>query len=61
VPALAAGFGRNERLQSFQLGVDWEALRTITVSGYARREQMRSSVNAGYRANVFGVIARANF
>jgi len=41
--------------------VDWEALRTITVSGYARRERMRSSVNAGYRANVYGVIARANF
>lgn len=61
VPALAAGFGRSERLQSLQVGVDWEALRTITVSGYARREQMRSTVNAGYRANVYGVIARANF
>ena len=61
VPALAPGFGRSEKLESFQVGVDWEALRTITVSGYARRERMKSSVNAGYRANVYGVIARANF
>jgi exopolysaccharide biosynthesis operon protein EpsL len=62
VPVGGPGFNRSERLESLQVGVDWEALRTITVSGYARRERMRSSLlNAGYRANVYGVIARANF
>jgi hypothetical protein len=37
--------------------VDWQALRTILVSGYIRREKLRSSVNAGYTANVYGVKA----
>jgi exopolysaccharide biosynthesis operon protein EpsL len=52
---------RNEKIESIQAGVDWEALRTITVSGYIRQEKLHSSVNAGYRANVYGVAARANF
>jgi exopolysaccharide biosynthesis operon protein EpsL len=59
----AAAFpgGRTEKLDSLQAGVDWNALRTITVSGYIRQEKLSSSINAGYRANVFGVTARANF
>ena len=53
--------GRSEKIDAIQAGVDWEALRTITVSGYIRQEKLRSSVNAGYKANVYGVAARANF
>ena len=61
VPAAFFVNGRNETLETIQLGADWEAVRKITVSGYVRQEKLRSSVNAGYRANVFGVIARASF
>ncbi|HUR90139.1 MAG TPA: XrtB/PEP-CTERM-associated polysaccharide biosynthesis outer membrane protein EpsL [Ramlibacter sp.] len=53
--------GRADTLDSLQAGVDWNALRTITVSGYVRHEKMSSSINPGYRANVYGVLARANF
>ena len=59
--AAVAFAGRSERIESIQAGVDWAALRTITVSADARQEKQRSSVNAGYRANVYGVAARANF
>jgi exopolysaccharide biosynthesis operon protein EpsL len=59
--AALAFANRSEKIDSIQAGVDWEALRTITVSGYLRQEKLRSSVNAGYRANVYGVAARANF
>lgn len=59
--AAVAFANRNERIESIQAGVDWQALRTITVSGYLRQERLRSSVNAGYKANVYGVAARANF
>lgn len=62
--ALASPFdiGRSDKIESLQAGVDWEALRTITVSGYLRQEKLRSSIpGAGYKANVYGVIARANF
>jgi exopolysaccharide biosynthesis operon protein EpsL len=54
--------GRADKVDSLQAGVDWQALRTITVSGYVRQEKMRSSlVGANYRATVYGVLARANF
>lgn len=59
--AAIAFAGRSEKVESLQAGVDWEALRTITVSGYIRQEKLHSSVNSGYRANVYGVAARANF
>lgn len=59
--AALAFVNRNERIESLQAGVDWEALRTITVSGYIRQEKLHSSVNAGYKATVYGVAARANF
>jgi hypothetical protein len=60
-PAAVFDAGRTDKVQSLQLGVDWQALRTITISGYARREKQDSSINAGYRATVYGVLARANF
>lgn len=50
-------FGRTERIQALQAGVDWQALRTILVSGYIRREKLNSSLNAGYTANVYGLKA----
>ncbi|HTH78386.1 MAG TPA: outer membrane beta-barrel protein [Ramlibacter sp.] len=49
--------GRSDKIDSLGVGVDWQALRTILVSGYIRREKLRSSVNAGYTANVYGVKA----
>ena len=61
IPALTFSSGRSETLDSLQAGVDWQALRTISVGGYYRYEKLKSSINAGYRANVFGVQARANF
>ncbi len=54
-------FGRKETIDSVQVGADWQALRTITVSPYIRYERMKSSVSAGYRANVYGVAAKASF
>ena len=53
--------GRTDKVDSLQAGVDWNALRTVTVGGYVRHEKMSSSLNGGYTANVFGVLARANF
>lgn len=53
--------GRADTVDSLQAGVDWNALRKITVSGYVRHEKMSSSINGGYSANVFGVLAKANF
>ena len=61
VPAATFSSGRGETLQTIGAGVDWQALRTITVSGYIREEKLSSSINAGYRATVYGVIGRANF
>jgi exopolysaccharide biosynthesis operon protein EpsL len=49
--------GRTDKVDSLGVGVDWQALRKILVSGYIRREKLRSSVNAGYTANVYGVKA----
>jgi exopolysaccharide biosynthesis operon protein EpsL len=53
--------GRTDTVESLQAGVDWNALRTVLVSGYLRHEKMSSSINGGYTANVIGVLARANF
>jgi exopolysaccharide biosynthesis operon protein EpsL len=54
--------GRRDKLEQLQAGVDWQALRTILVSGYIREEKLRSSLpGAGYRATVYGVKASANF
>jgi exopolysaccharide biosynthesis operon protein EpsL len=61
VPFGTFSAGRTDTIESVQAGVDWQALRTITVSGYARHEKLSSSINAGYRATVYGVLARANF
>jgi exopolysaccharide biosynthesis operon protein EpsL len=61
VPPATFNSGRTDKVQSLQVGVDWQALRTITISGYARHEKMDSSINAGYKATVYGVLARANF
>ncbi|HEY8048384.1 MAG TPA: XrtB/PEP-CTERM-associated polysaccharide biosynthesis outer membrane protein EpsL [Ramlibacter sp.] len=61
VPGGTFSAGREDTVQSLQAGVDWNALRTITVSGYVRNERMSSTLNGGYHANVFGVAARANF
>lgn len=53
---------RSDKIQSLQAGVDWQALRTILVSGYIRQEKLNSSIpNAGYRATVYGIKASANF
>jgi exopolysaccharide biosynthesis operon protein EpsL len=49
--------GRTDKIDSLQAGVDWQALRTILVSGYVRHEKLRSSTNAGYGATVYGVKA----
>jgi hypothetical protein len=61
VPGAAAFAGRGDKIQSLQAGVDWNALRKITVSGYIRNERLSSSINAGYHATVYGVLAKANF
>jgi len=61
VPAGTFSAGRADTIESLQAGVDWQALRTITISGYARHEKLSSSINTGYRATVYGVTARANF
>jgi exopolysaccharide biosynthesis operon protein EpsL len=50
--------GRTDTVESLQAGVDWNALRTVTVSGYIRNEHMSSTINGGYHANVIGVLAR---
>jgi exopolysaccharide biosynthesis operon protein EpsL len=61
VPAATAFAGRGDTIQSLQAGIDWDALRKITVSGYIRNERLSSSINAGYHATVYGVLAKANF
>lgn len=63
VPAGTPNAGRSETIQSFGVGADWAALRTITFSAYARNERQRSSLGAGagYHANVYGVLAKARF
>jgi exopolysaccharide biosynthesis operon protein EpsL len=54
--------GRSETVKSLQAGVDWQALRTIGLSGYARQERLHSNLaNASYRATVYGILAKANF
>lgn len=54
--------GRADKLEQLQAGVDWQALRTILVSGYIREEKLHSSIpGAGYRATVYGVKASASF
>jgi exopolysaccharide biosynthesis operon protein EpsL len=54
--------GRSDTVESLQAGVDWQALRTISVGGYIRNERLASSIpNAGYRATVYGVQARGTF
>lgn len=57
VPAATPDAGRNERIEALQAGVDWQALRTILVSGYIRHEKLHSSLNSGYTANVYGIKA----
>jgi exopolysaccharide biosynthesis operon protein EpsL len=62
VPALTFDAGRTDKVEQLQAGIDWQALRTILVSGYVREEKLRSSVpGAGYRATVYGIKASANF
>jgi hypothetical protein len=61
VPVGSFDLGRTDKIEAFQAGVDWQALRTITVSGYVREEKLRSSINAGYRATVYGLKAIAWF
>jgi exopolysaccharide biosynthesis operon protein EpsL len=61
VPIGSFDTGRSDKIDSLQAGVDWQALRTILVSGYVRHERLRSSINAGYTANVYGVKASYNF
>jgi exopolysaccharide biosynthesis operon protein EpsL len=61
VPASVIGFDRSETIQSVQIGADWQALRTISVSPYIRHERLSSSVSNGYRATVYGIAAKANF
>jgi exopolysaccharide biosynthesis operon protein EpsL len=59
---VSAFAGRTDTVESLGIGADWEALRTITVSAYLRREKLSSSItNTGYRANVIGVQARGSF
>lgn len=61
VPAGSFDFGRSDKVESLQAGVDWQALRTVLVSGYIREEKLHSSINAGYRATVYGIKASATF
>ena len=61
IPFASPSYGRSETIDTAQIGADWEALRTITVSPYIRYERMKSSVSSGYRANVYGVAAKASF
>jgi exopolysaccharide biosynthesis operon protein EpsL len=61
IPAATFSFGREETIQAASIGVDWEALRRLTVSAYARNERMKSNLSAGYRATVYGIAAKANF
>lgn len=61
---IAAGLpnaGRNETVQVIGAGVDWQALRKVSVSAYVRQERMSSSLSSGYHANVFGVLGKASF
>jgi exopolysaccharide biosynthesis operon protein EpsL len=61
LPVAAPDFGRSEKLDSTQVGVDWEALRWLTVTGYVRNERLKSSLSGGYKANVYGIAAKASF
>jgi exopolysaccharide biosynthesis operon protein EpsL len=61
ISSLAPFAGRSEKIDSLQAGVDWQALRTIGLSGYVRQERLRSNLNVGYRATVYGILAKANF
>ncbi|AMO24138.1 hypothetical protein UC35_16435 [Ramlibacter tataouinensis] len=62
VPAPSFDSGRRDTVQALALGVDWSALRWLTVSGYLRQEKQSSSIpSAKYDATVFGVLAKATF
>jgi exopolysaccharide biosynthesis operon protein EpsL len=62
VPVGAVDVGRRDKIDQLQAGVDWQALRTILVSGYIREEKLRSSLpGAGYKATVYGIKASATF
>jgi exopolysaccharide biosynthesis operon protein EpsL len=61
VPVASFNFDRNETIRTASLGMDWEALRWLTVSPYVRSERLTSSVSGGYRATIYGVVAKANF
>jgi exopolysaccharide biosynthesis operon protein EpsL len=58
LPGSSFSAGRADTVQSLQAGVDWNALRKVTVSGYIRHERLSSSITGGYSANVYGVLAR---
>jgi exopolysaccharide biosynthesis operon protein EpsL len=64
IPATAPFTSRSETVESLQAGVDWQALRTIGLSAYIRQERQRANFNTvdtGYRATVYGILAKANF
>ncbi len=61
VPAGSAQAGRNEKLNVWSAGVDWEPRRWLAVSGYVRSEKQSSNLNAGYRNTVYGAAAKAYF
>lgn len=61
VPAGTPNAGRNESVESIGAGVDWQALRKVSISAYVRQERMTSSLSTGYHANVFGVMGKAIF
>ena len=62
VPGGSPDFGRNEKVQAVQLGVDWEPRPAYSVGAYVRNERLKSSLFfSGYRANIYGVNAKVYF
>lgn len=61
VPVASFNRGRSETIEATSVGVDWQALRTISVGAYVRGERLRSSLATGYHATVYGITAKANF
>ena len=62
MPGGSPDFGRNEKVQAVQLGVDWEPRPAYSVGAYVRNERLKSSLFfSGYRANIYGVNAKVYF
>lgn len=62
VPAGSANLGRRDTVEYASVGVDWEALRNVTVSASARREKLDTNLpSSSYTASIYGVAVKARF